>query len=156
MIFLNSNSNVLSFIGPILLLEKMAFLSSNTSVRNINTDNNNVTNTDININTSLNQTITLSKSLDIILNQKLMPILCESLTPFCYDILVLSSKRDHLNLKVWITNTFKTKKEPFVLGLSQYLLSKSHNMAPLTPEIIKNIISTIETLKLKILRYLEY
>ncbi|KRH92465.1 Negative regulator of transcription, partial [Pseudoloma neurophilia] len=69
----------------------------------------------------------LNKLLDITLELKLLPSILEYLHPpfFCFEILILSSKRDHLNLNIWISNTFKNKGDAFVQGMIAYITEKT-------------------------------
>lgn len=110
----------------------------------------------------------LNKCLDITLELKLLPAILDSLDPafFCLEILILSSKRDHLNLNIWITNTFKVKGDSFIQIMIEYITEKLNNkmntpinsvsiigsenmekqLYPLTSKIIHSIIGTFNTL----------
>lgn len=110
----------------------------------------------------------LNKLLDIILELKILPAILEIMNPsfFCYEILILSSRRDHLNLSIWITNAFKLKKDVFASSLIGYIIEKftraeqqlkngikldedataEKTLYPLTFEIALNILQTLEML----------
>ncbi|ELQ76679.1 Negative regulator of transcription [Trachipleistophora hominis] len=110
----------------------------------------------------------LNKLLDIILELKILPAILEIMNPsfFCYEILILSSRRDHLNLSIWITNAFKLKKDVFANSLIGYITEKfsraeqllkssikldeettaEKSLYPLTFEITLNILQTLEML----------
>lgn len=96
--------------------------------------------------------ISISKILDILLEQKMLPVVSEVLEPteFCFDIMVLSSVRDHLNLNIWLSNSLSTKKDVFVRSLIEYLRSKvarsrdQSRMFPLTVEMMMTIVGTVE------------
>lgn len=66
--------------------------------------------------------ISLTRMLDIFLEHKMLPILTEVVEPkdLCFDIIILSSRRDHLNLEIWLTNNLKQHSSAFV----QYLAGK--------------------------------
>jgi CCR4-NOT transcription complex subunit 1 len=66
--------------------------------------------------------ISLTRTLDMLLEHKMLPIVTEVLEPkdLCYDIIILSSRRDHLNLEIWLNNNIKAHSESFI----SYLFSK--------------------------------
>lgn len=74
--------------------------------------------------------ISLSKTLDVILEQKMLPMVSEDLDPpnICFDIIILSSLRDHLNLGIWLTNNITARKDTFVKLLISYVDLKIHNV----------------------------
>lgn len=74
--------------------------------------------------------ISLSKTLDVILEQKMLPMVSEDLDPpnICFDIIILSSLRDHLNLGIWLTNNITARKDAFVKLLISYVDLKVHNV----------------------------
>lgn len=74
----------------------------------------------------LSHGISLSKILDVVLEQKMLPYISDNLDPPgpCLDILVLSSKRDHLNLNIWLTNNISSKRDAFVKVLIEYMEQK--------------------------------
>ncbi|TBU06481.1 putative CCR4-NOT negative regulator of transcription, partial [Hamiltosporidium magnivora] len=73
--------------------------------------------------------MSLSRILDLTLEYKMLPYLSETLMPpyFCFDIIILSSRRDHLNLSLWITNTYANRKENFSQTFLMYLYDKFLN-----------------------------
>ncbi|KAF7682747.1 General negative regulator of transcription subunit 1 [Astathelohania contejeani] len=96
------NTPVYSLLKPQLILEKMA----------------------------RNKKVPLSKMLDIVLEHKFFPIVCESLKPafICFELIILSAKRDHLNLNIWISNSFSHKKDTFIVPFLAYLIEKYKNV----------------------------
>ncbi|KAI4291308.1 CCR4-NOT transcription complex subunit 1 [Pancytospora philotis] len=60
--------------------------------------------------------ISLTRILDIFLEHKMLPVVTEILEPkdLCFDIIILSSRRDHLNLEVWLSNNLDNCAEDFV------------------------------------------
>lgn len=106
----------------------------------------------------LREGISISKILDILLEQKMLPVVSDLLEPaeLCFDIIVLSSVRDHLNLNIWLSNSVTAKKDGFVRALVQYIGAKverkdADKMFPLTPETVAMITGTVEKF-LKMLR----
>lgn len=68
--------------------------------------------------------ISLTRMLDIFLEHKMLPTLTEVVEPkdLCFDIVILSSRRDHLNLEIWLLNNLKQHSHAFVLYLANKLL----------------------------------
>lgn len=66
--------------------------------------------------------ISLTRMLDIFLEHKMLPIITEIIDPedLCFDIVILSSRRDHLNLEIWLANNLKSHAYSFM----RYLLDK--------------------------------
>ncbi|KAM0671788.1 hypothetical protein OCOL_001230 [Ordospora colligata] len=87
--------------------------------------------------------VAISKILDVFLENKMLPAVSELLEPveLCFDILVLSSVRDHLNLTIWLSNNLTTRRDEFVKLVVRYLgmkVARSREvdkMFPLTIEI---------------------
>ncbi|KAM0681306.1 hypothetical protein GINT2_000505 [Glugoides intestinalis] len=69
--------------------------------------------------------ISLTRILDIILEHKMLPVIVEVPAPedMCYDVIILSSRRDHLNLEIWLTNYLKKNSSLFINYLSGKLLT---------------------------------
>lgn len=69
-------------------------------------------------------TISLTRILDILLEHKMLPIITEVPEPvdFCYDIIILSSRRDHLNLEIWFSNNLKKHSVSFIKYLGNKLI----------------------------------
>lgn len=69
--------------------------------------------------------ISLTRILDILLEHKMLPVITEVPEPadLCYDIVILSSRRDHLNLEIWLSNYLKKNPKSFIKYLSSKLLS---------------------------------
>ncbi|ELA42347.1 uncharacterized protein VICG_00445 [Vittaforma corneae ATCC 50505] len=69
--------------------------------------------------------VLLTKILDILLEHKMLPVIAEVPEPadLCYDIIILSSRRDHLNLEIWLSNCLKKNPVSFIKYLSNKLLS---------------------------------
>ncbi|CAD26047.1 NOT1-LIKE GENERAL NEGATIVE REGULATOR OF TRANSCRIPTION SUBUNIT 1 [Encephalitozoon cuniculi GB-M1] len=96
--------------------------------------------------------IPVSRLLDIFLEHKMLPLVSELLDPpeLCFDIIVLSSIRDHLNLGIWLSNNLTTRKDDFVRSLVQYLDSKvskhkePEKMFPLNIEIMGTFTKAVE------------
>ncbi|KAG0420633.1 General negative regulator of transcription subunit 1 [Dictyocoela roeselum] len=84
--------------------------------------------------------LTLTRILDIALEQKLLPIISDLATPsfFCFELIVLSSRRDHLNLNVWINNGYNKKKENFIISLINYMIQKFNRHSTYRREILKH------------------
>lgn len=72
----------------------------------------------------VSDTISLTRILDILLEHKMLPIITEVPEPvnFCYDIIILSSRRDHLNLEIWFSNNLKKHSASFVKYLGNKLI----------------------------------
>lgn len=68
--------------------------------------------------------ISLTRVLDILLEHKMFPIITEVTEPvdLCFDLVILSSRRDHLNLEIWLTNYLKKNPNQFVKYLESKLL----------------------------------
>ncbi|ADM12625.1 cell division control negative transcription regulator [Encephalitozoon intestinalis ATCC 50506] len=96
--------------------------------------------------------IPVSRILDMFLEHKMLPLVSELLNPpeLCFDIIVLSSIRDHLNLGIWLSNNLTTRKDEFVRSLVLYLdskISKSNEpekMFPLNVEIMGVFTKAVE------------
>ncbi|KAM0688009.1 CCR4-NOT core subunit cdc39 [Conglomerata obtusa] len=75
---------------------------------------------------SLKFGISLSKILDIVLEAKMLPYILETLSPpyFSFEVLILSSKRDHLNIHLWMRNMYQTRKDQFINLFIWYLTEK--------------------------------
>lgn len=76
--------------------------------------------------------ISLTRILDILLEHKMLPQIAEVLEPedLCYDIIILSSRRDHLNLEIWLSNYLKKNSASFIKYLESKILhiSKKDNI----------------------------
>lgn len=83
--------------------------------------------------------ITLTRLLDILLEHKALPRLTEVIEPYelSFDIAILSSRRDHLNLELWLGNLLGRNNEAHkVHALVSYLESKTQgDLSPLTPSV---------------------
>ncbi|AFN84107.1 cell division control negative transcription regulator [Encephalitozoon romaleae SJ-2008] len=96
--------------------------------------------------------IPVSRVLDMFLEHKMLPLVSELLDPpeLCFDIIVLSSIRDHLNLGIWLSNNLTTRKDEFVRLLVLYLDSKiskckePEKMFPLNVEIMGTFTKAVE------------
>lgn len=68
--------------------------------------------------------ISLTRVLDILLEHKMFPVITEVTEPvdLCFDLVILSSRRDHLNLEIWLTNYLKKNPNQFVKYLESKLL----------------------------------
>lgn len=119
--------------------------------------------------------ISLSRMLDFILELKILPFISETLNPpyFCFELLILSSRRDHLNIHFWIGNSYNQKRDKFISLFIWYLKEKikdaksqvevskkifphtdsvellSKKFFPLTFEIFTSLIKTLELLRPK-------
>lgn len=69
--------------------------------------------------------ISLTRTLDIFLEHKMLPGVTELLEPknLCFDIIILSSRRDHLNLEVWLNNNFAGCSRDFISYFYHKLLT---------------------------------
>lgn len=123
-----------------------------------------------NFSKALHMGIQLGKILDYVLELKLLTYVSEKIDPpfFCYEILILSSRRDHLNIHLWIGNAFNTKKDEFINSFIWYLIKKlrdakskcAHmnfksteqlngfikNLFPMTYEQFSSIVKTLDLL----------
>ncbi|KAH9410668.1 putative CAF1-binding domain-containing protein [Ordospora pajunii] len=103
--------------------------------------------------------VAISKILDVFLENKMLPVVSELLEPveLCFDVIVLSSIRDHLNLTIWLSNNLTTRRDEFVKVLVKYLGMKvarpreAEKMFPLTAEIFGTFMRIVEQF-LKILK----
>lgn len=68
--------------------------------------------------------ISLTRTLDIFLEHKMLPVVTDLLEPrdLCFNLIILSSRRDHLNLEVWLNNNFNSCSVDFVNYLHSKLL----------------------------------
>lgn len=68
--------------------------------------------------------ISLTRILDILLEHKMLPVITEVPEPadLCFDIIILSSRRDHLNLDIWFSNNLKKHSSAFIKYLGNKLL----------------------------------
>lgn len=116
--------------------------------------------------------ISLSRMLDVVLELKILSFVSDTLNPpyFCFELLILSSRRDHLNIHFWIGNSYNHKRDKFINLFIWYLKEKikdakskvaynkqiyphsdsvellSKNFFPLTFEIFTSLIKTLELL----------
>ncbi|KAM0679296.1 CCR4-NOT core subunit cdc39 [Binucleata daphniae] len=74
--------------------------------------------------------VNLSKILDIVLEAKALPYILEKISPpyFSYEVILLCTRRDHLNVYFWIKNTYQTKKDAFIVSFIAYIKSKFSNI----------------------------
>ncbi|KAG0441223.1 General negative regulator of transcription subunit 1 [Dictyocoela muelleri] len=85
-----------------------------------------VNNNDSQSNDIFDNKLTLTRILDVALEQKLLPYISDLVTPsfFCFELIILSCRRDHLNLNIWINNNYSKRKENFIISLINYLIQK--------------------------------
>lgn len=71
----------------------------------------------------VNNRISLTRMLDIFLEHKLLPIITDVIHPFdlSFDIIILSSRRDHLNLEIWLSNNLTTHSYNFLIYMANKL-----------------------------------
>jgi len=99
--------------------------------------------------------ISLTRMLDIFLEHKMLPVITEVPEPtdLCYDIIILSSRRDHLNLEIWLSNFLKKNADQFIQYLAGRLLKDSGEgaiksepeMFPFNRQIVNVILKMLET-----------
>ena len=86
--------------------------------------------------------VSLTKILDIFLEHKMPPVVSEVLKPkrFCFDLNILSSRRDHLNLEVWLNNNFTNIGPIFISYMHSKLILKTSdgNLDSNSDEVVQN------------------
>ncbi|KAI5148214.1 hypothetical protein ENBRE01_0174, partial [Enteropsectra breve] len=101
--------------------------------------------------------ISLTTVLDILLEHKMLPTVSELLEPksICFDLIILSSRRDHLNLDIWLANNFNSCAPEFISHVYAKALKKEKNhvslqtdaeMFPLNKSVINNILRAAASL----------
>ncbi|KAI5171634.1 hypothetical protein PAEPH01_1655, partial [Pancytospora epiphaga] len=108
--------------------------------------------------------ISLTRTLDIFLEHKMLSVVTDLLEPkeLCFDIIILSSRRDHLNLEVWLNNNFSGCAKSFVNHFYNKLLCFDPNSPegttlrlkteteffPFDKGIINTVLKVIDTMEL--------
>lgn len=101
--------------------------------------------------------ISLTRMLDIFLEHKMLPVITEVPEPadLCYEIIILSSRRDHLNLEIWLSNFMKRNIDSFVQHLGKKILRSDSKddvtikseteMFPFNRQIVGTIVKMLDT-----------
>lgn len=91
--------------------------------------------------------LNLTKALDIFLEHKKLDLVLCTMKPsaFCYDIVVLCSRRDHLNLEFWVVNTLKDLDEFIGYFYEKVVETSKDKLFPFNKATINTIITALET-----------